>query len=60
MAQTTCPVMGNPINKELFVDHDGKRVYFCCKGCIEDFKKDPEKYMKALADAGVELEKAPE
>ena len=28
--QTTCPVMGNPINKDIYADYSGKRVYFCC------------------------------
>ena len=27
--QTTCPIMdGNPINKDLFVEYKGKKVYF--------------------------------
>jgi YHS domain-containing protein len=57
--QTECPVMGGTINKELYVDYKGERVYFCCAGCPETFKKDPEKYMKKLRDEGVELEKVP-
>jgi YHS domain-containing protein len=58
-AQTTCPVMGGKINKEIFADHDGKRVYFCCKACVAEFNKDPAKYIKKLEDQGVTLEKAP-
>jgi|WetSurMetagenome_2_1015567.scaffolds.fasta_scaffold00110_1 YHS domain-containing protein len=50
--QTTCPVMGEPINKDIYVDYKGKRVYFCCNMCPETFKKDPEKYLKKLADMG--------
>ncbi len=47
--QTTCPVMvGKPIDKNLFVEYKGKKVYFCCKGCIAEFNKDPEKYVKLL------------
>lgn len=57
--QTTCPVMGGGINKSIFADHDGKRVYFCCGACISTFKKDPAKYVKKLEDAGVTIEKAP-
>ena len=57
--QTTCPVMGGKINKDIYVDHDGKRVYFCCKACPAMFNKDPEKYIKKLEDEGVTLEKAP-
>ncbi len=58
-AQTTCPVMGGAINKSIYADHDGKRVYFCCPGCGPAFKKDPEKYIKKLEDEGVTLDKAP-
>ena len=39
-AQTVCPVMGEKINKELFVDVDGKRIYVCCDGCIAEVKAD--------------------
>ncbi|MBN2511390.1 MAG: YHS domain-containing protein [Sedimentisphaerales bacterium] len=47
--QTTCPVMvGRAIDKNLFVEYNGKKVYFCCKGCITEFNKDPEKYVKLL------------
>jgi YHS domain-containing protein len=47
--QTTCPVMaGNPINKDLFVEYEGKKVYFCCKGCEDVFLADPAKYIAKL------------
>jgi YHS domain-containing protein len=46
--QTTCPVMGGPIDKTIFTEYKGKKVYFCCKGCVETFKADPEKYIAKL------------
>jgi len=47
--QTTCPVMeGNPINKNIFVEYKGKKVYFCCKACPEKFLADPNKYIAKL------------
>jgi len=46
--QTLCPVMDAPINKDLFVEYEGKKVYFCCAGCPEKFKADPEKYLSKL------------
>ncbi len=46
--QTTCPVMGNPIDKSIFVEYQGKKVYFCCKGCPDIFKADPAKYIAKL------------
>lgn len=51
--QTVCPVMGdNPIDKNLFVDYQGKRVYFCCEYCVGEFKKSPEKYLAKLPQFG--------
>lgn len=57
--QTQCPISGKAINKDVYVDQDGKRVYFCCPGCPPEFKKDPGKYMKDFEMQGVTLEDAP-
>lgn len=46
--QTLCPVMGNPINKDVYVEYEGKKVYFCCPGCDEKFTADPKKYLDKL------------
>ncbi|AQT69482.1 Cation efflux system protein CusB precursor [Anaerohalosphaera lusitana] len=46
--QTICPVMGGKINKDIFVEYKGKKVYFCCAGCPEEFQKNPEKYIDKL------------
>lgn len=54
--QTTCPVMGAPVNKKIYADYKGKRVYFCCNMCPATFKKDPEKYIKKLASSGQSAE----
>ena len=48
IAQKTCPVMGNPINKDIYVDYNGRRIYFCCNMCPPVFNKDPEKYIKIV------------
>ena len=46
--QTTCPVMGGAINKDIFTEYKGKKVYFCCPDCQPEFDKDPEKYIAKL------------
>lgn len=46
--QTTCPVMGNPIDPNVFVEYKGRKVYFCCKACISKFQADPDKYLAKL------------
>ncbi|MDR3568352.1 MAG: YHS domain-containing protein [Syntrophobacteraceae bacterium] len=51
--QTLCPVLGNKIDKNVFVDYHGERIYFCCSGCINEFKKNPAKYLKKMEAEGV-------
>jgi len=47
--QQFCPVMeGMAIDRNIYVDHEGKRVYFCCPGCIATFNEDPEQYLAKL------------
>jgi YHS domain-containing protein len=54
--QTTCPVTGDPIDKKLYVDYKGKRIYVCCTDCIAPLKKNPEKYIKKLEKMGQSVE----
>jgi len=47
--QTRCPVMdGNKIDKNVFVEYKGKKVYFCCADCKAKFEAEPEKYLPKL------------
>ena len=46
--QTTCPLMGMAIDKNVHTEYKGKKVYFCCPGCDKPFLEDPEKYMDKL------------
>jgi YHS domain-containing protein len=50
--QKTCPVMEGPINKDIFTEYKGKKVYFCCSGCKVEFEKEPEKYLSKLPQFG--------
>ena len=59
MVQEKCPVMGSTPNEKLFTDYKGKRVYFCCPPCIDQFKENPDKYMGAMQFQGIQLEDAP-
>ena len=54
-----CPVMGASIIKEhaLYVEYKGKIYSFCCPGCIPEFKKDPEKYIKIIEETKKENKK---
>ena len=44
-----CPVSGDKageMGEIVQVEHNGKKYNLCCKMCIKDFNKDPEKYIK--------------
>ncbi len=46
--QTTCPIVNLAINKDVYTEYKGKKVYFCCPGCKPDFEKEPEKFLAKL------------
>ena len=58
-AQTVCPVLAGNVDKNIYADYKGQRVYFCCKGCDEEFKKAPEKYLEKMKSEGITPEKCP-
>ncbi len=45
-----CPVMGDKIDpkSKITYEYNGKIYHFCCPGCIEEFKKNPEKYIRII------------
>ncbi|MCC8167536.1 MAG: hypothetical protein LIQ31_15710 [Planctomycetes bacterium] len=50
-----CPIMGNRINRQLFLEKDGRRVFMCCKSCTKRLQNNWDKSLDALrnqAEAG--------
>lgn len=47
-----CPVSGEEISEETKAtyEYEGKVYNFCCQMCIEDFKKEPQKYIKKVEE----------
>ncbi|NOT59962.1 MAG: hypothetical protein HOP19_07020 [Acidobacteria bacterium] len=45
----TCPVTGEPINKNLKGEAMGREFYVCCEGCLDMVKKNPTAYLKPMA-----------
>jgi len=39
-----CPVMGETVDRSVWLEVKGAKVYFCCAECVDTFKKDPAKY----------------
>jgi YHS domain-containing protein len=54
--QTHCPVMGGKIDSTTYTDIQGQRVYHCCPACEKPMRKDPDKYFKKAAAAGMLFE----
>jgi len=52
-----CPVLGEPIDEatKATYEYEGKIYNFCCAGCIEEFNKEPQKYIDKV---NAELEAA--
>jgi YHS domain-containing protein len=51
---TTCVVSGEKLGEmgaPVVIQYEGQEVRFCCKGCVKDFKADPEKYLAKLRAA---------
>ena len=38
--------MGTPVS----TIYKGQEIKFCCKDCVKDFQKDPDKFLKKLAE----------
>jgi YHS domain-containing protein len=49
--QVNCPLSGKPIDRKIFAEHDGEKVYFCSDGCKTAYAQDPTKYRARLADS---------
>jgi YHS domain-containing protein len=51
----TCLVSGEKLEADaamkpyVFV-HKGQEIKLCCKSCLKDFNKEPEKYLKKLTE----------
>lgn len=49
-----CPVSGEEVGKggmqPATYEYQGKIYNFCCPACVDEFKKDPEKYIKKVEE----------
>ena len=50
----TCVVSDEKLGehgKPYVFTHEGQEVKLCCKDCLKDFNKEPDKYMKMINEA---------
>jgi hypothetical protein len=50
--QQTCPVTGNPIDEDLYVDYEGKRIFVADSLSLQAVQNDPEAYLIKLKQMG--------
>lgn len=43
-SNTKCPVSGQPVKADKFVEYNGGKVYFCCGNCPKAFEANTAKY----------------
>ena len=51
---TTCVVSGEKLGEmgdPYVFTYKGQEIKMCCKNCLKDFNKDPDKYIKKIAEA---------
>ena len=56
----TCVVSGEKLGsmgKSFVHTYEGREVQFCCKACLKEFNKDPQKFLKKI-DAALEKAKS--
>lgn len=57
----TCIVSGDKLGEmgdPYVYEYKGRQIKFCCKGCLKDFNKEPDKYIKKIEEAEAKAKKA--
>src|ERR1035438_199471 len=57
----TCVVSGDKLGEmgdPYVYAYKGREIKFCCKGCLKDFNKDPDKYIKLIEEGEAKAKKA--
>ncbi len=44
------------IDSTLYIDINGKRIFTCCKDCLDKIKADPAKFVKEIEEGGVKFD----
>jgi YHS domain-containing protein len=38
------------VKRDISAEHEGRKVYFCCEGCVKAFKKDPKTFLETVKE----------
>ena len=50
---------GKMVNRDIYADYEGKRIYFCCRNSMRKFLDDPSIYLDKFTELGVTLQDVP-
>lgn len=53
--QRACPITGKPIDKDLYVEQDNKRIHVCCTDCLNAVRSSFPAYAEQLESQGIDL-----
>ena len=56
----TCVVSGDKLGEmgdPYVYEYKGREIKFCCKGCLKDFNKEPDKYIKKIEEQEAKAKK---
>ncbi len=57
--QTRDALSGKLVNRDIYADYEGKRIYFCCRNSMGKFLEDPSIYLDKFTEQGVTLQDTP-
>ncbi len=57
--QTVDVVSGKPIDRGVYADYNGERIYFCCADSRNQFQKNDQVYLRKIKEKNILLEKTP-
>jgi YHS domain-containing protein len=58
--QVVDAISGKPINKNVYTDYRGVRIYFCCEESRRRFQNNPQKYIESLKEQYIVKESSSE
>lgn len=58
--QTVDVFSGKPVNRNVFADRDGERLYFCCDESKKMFQANPQATLQKIHAKSIILEKTPQ
>ena len=57
--QTVDVISGKPVNRMVYTDYDGERLYFCCDESKKAVQKNAQWYLQQIREKGIVLDRVP-